>query len=82
MNGLPESRDDLVELAHELRTPLAVITGFAELLRVRDDPQTKRDASARIQESAVRLSASIDELLAAFGAGLRQLSPAAPDEAV
>lgn len=59
------SEEALSVLAHELRTPLAAITGFAELLQARDDERTRVEASARIMEAAERLSAAIDRLLAA-----------------
>lgn len=56
---------------HDLRTPLAVIVGYAELLRLRDDEAFRLDAADRIAEAARRLSAGIDEL---FGSGLRSLT--------
>ena len=59
------SADALSALAHELRTPLAAIRGFAELLQARDDERTRVEASARIMEAAERLSTAIDALLAA-----------------
>jgi signal transduction histidine kinase len=58
------STDDLSAFAHELKTPLAVITGFAELLASRDDEQTRKEATERIFDAASRLSATVDELLA------------------
>jgi signal transduction histidine kinase len=54
----------LSTLSHELRTPLSVIVGYAELLRTRDDEQTRREAPVRIQEAAERLSAVIEDILA------------------
>ena len=53
---------DADALAHELRTPLAVIAGYAELLAARDDDQTRLEAAARISEAAARLGALVDEL--------------------
>ncbi len=50
-------------LAHELKTPLAVITGYADLLRIREDEGMRREASERILEAAERLSHGIDELV-------------------
>lgn len=49
-------------LAHELRNPLAVIVGYAELLQLRDDDRTRREAAAAILEAADRLSSLLDEL--------------------
>ena len=49
-------------LAHELRNPLAVIVGYAELLKLRDDDQTRREAADAILQAADRLSRLLDEL--------------------
>lgn len=57
------STDDLSAIAHALRTPLAVITGYAELLQARDDERTRREAADRIAEAAARLSSEIDQVL-------------------
>lgn len=60
-----EELDRLVAaIAHELKTPLAVIIGCAELLGDRGDERTRLEASARIQEAAERLSTIIDDVLA------------------
>jgi signal transduction histidine kinase len=53
-------------LAHELRTPLAVIVGYAELVGRRDDEAVRREASERILEAAERLSYALDDLLVVF----------------
>jgi two-component system phosphate regulon sensor histidine kinase PhoR len=53
-------------LAHELRTPLTVILGYAELLRARDDEETRREAPARIVEAAEHLLFVVDDLLTVF----------------
>jgi CheY-like chemotaxis protein len=55
--------DTISEMAHRLRTPLAVISGYAELLRMRDDEETRTEAPVRIQVAADRLTAAIDEVL-------------------
>ena len=60
-----EARVDRDALLHELRTPLAVINGYAELLAVRDDEATRREAAARIAEAAARLGALVEDLAAA-----------------
>ena len=52
-------------VAHELRTPLAVIAGYAELLRTRDNDETRREAPRRIQEAAERLLGLIDDIVTA-----------------
>jgi CheY-like chemotaxis protein len=51
------------QLAHRLRTPLAVIAGYAELLRIRTDEETRTEAPVRIQVAADRLTTAIDEVL-------------------
>jgi signal transduction histidine kinase len=50
-------------LAHDLKTPLSVIVGYAELLRSRDDEATRREAPERILEAAERLRREIDALV-------------------
>jgi two-component system OmpR family sensor kinase len=50
-------------LAHEVRTPLAVVVGYAELLAHRDDEETRRQAPVRILEAAEVLSNVVDDLL-------------------
>jgi signal transduction histidine kinase len=52
-------------LEHDLRAPLAVISGYAEALLLRDDDETRLEAARRIQEAVERLHALIDELLQA-----------------
>ena len=57
------STPDLSTVAHELKTPLAVITGFAELLATRDDERTRNEATKQILGASSRLSQAVDELL-------------------
>ena len=65
MSEPPERLRTLVE--HELRTPLSVIVGYAELLRVRSEEAFRLEAAGRIAEAAERLSGGLDQLLdAAF----------------
>jgi signal transduction histidine kinase len=58
----------LSTLAHELKTPLAVIVGFAELLADRTDEQTRLEAAKRITEACERLSNVLDDLFAGVAA--------------
>jgi Response regulator containing CheY-like receiver, AAA-type ATPase, and DNA-binding domains len=60
--------DALAELAHDLKTPIAVILGYAELLGERDDEETRTTAAQQITAAAHRLTAAIDSLLG-FEAG-------------
>jgi signal transduction histidine kinase len=53
-------------LAHELRTPLSVIRGFAELVGARDNEVTRKEASKNILIAAAELSDLVDDLLIAF----------------
>ena len=65
----PQRPDDqLSSLAHELKTPLAVIAGFAELLAVRDDERTRREATAQIMVASERLANALDDLLKGIAA--------------
>ena len=63
-----ESNAQLSALAHELKTPLAVIVGFAELLSARDDERTRVEAAKRIMEASERLRDALDDLLAGVAA--------------
>jgi signal transduction histidine kinase len=56
----------LSHLAHELRTPLSVIRGYAELVGARDDEITRKEASKNILTAAHELSDLLDDLLIAF----------------
>jgi signal transduction histidine kinase len=61
----PESRA-LSRLAHGLRTPLALIVGYAELLGSRRDEATLAEAPARIAEAAEELARAVDDLLTVY----------------
>jgi signal transduction histidine kinase len=52
-------------LRHDLRTPLTIVTGFAEVLAA-DRPitdQDRRDFAARIQDAATEIRTLIDSVL-------------------
>lgn len=59
------THDQLSSLAHDLKTPIAVIRGYAELLALRDDDATREEAAAQILKAAYRLSELVDEALPA-----------------
>jgi CheY-like chemotaxis protein len=77
---IEEIRDEVISaVAHKLRTPLAIITGYAELLIARDDEETRRVAPLRIKEAADHLLAVVDGSLAALdGEGARSKPRDAP----
>jgi signal transduction histidine kinase len=61
------SDEELVAtVAHQVKTPLAVIRGYAELLGVRDDEATRHEAAAQIREAAEVLDVMLDDLLVLF----------------
>ena len=53
----------LSALAHELRTPISVIVGYAELIEKRSTEDRTREAARLILEAADRLRSAIDALL-------------------
>ena len=58
-------RDELARLVHDLRTPLAIVSGFAELLERRGDtltPDQRDEYLTRIRESAARMGELLDEV--------------------
>jgi signal transduction histidine kinase len=59
------SHEERRRLRHDLRAPLTVITGFAEVLAA-DRPLTdaqRRDYAARIQAAGLELRTMLDALL-------------------
>ena len=60
-------RERLERLRHDLRSPLSVIVGFANLLERRDDERFRLDAAARIQEAAETLEQAVDAVLDELG---------------
>jgi signal transduction histidine kinase len=59
----PAHDDELARLAHDLRTPLAIIRGFAELLESKGDRlsgEERAEYVTRIRESAERMGEILD----------------------
>ena len=54
----------VARIAHRVRNPLAVLVGYAELLRARDDEATRREAAVRIAEAAASIAEIADDMLA------------------
>jgi K+-sensing histidine kinase KdpD len=53
-----DSDDRLVALVHGLRTPLAIVSGFAELLTKKDESLTPEQR----REYVARIAAATDEM--------------------
>ena len=56
----------IAHVSHQLRTPLALVIGYAELLRTRDDDEIRDEAATAILTAARSLSVIIDDLLVLF----------------
>jgi CheY-like chemotaxis protein len=59
-------------LAHDLKTPIAVIVGYAELLAVRTDEALRLEASGRIIEAARQLEAAVNRLADSLSADVHR----------
>jgi signal transduction histidine kinase len=53
------------DLAHRLRTPLAVIVGYIEILAMRDTAGGSTEVLDHLREASAELGAAIDEVIAA-----------------
>ncbi|MEA2462088.1 MAG: His Kinase (phospho-acceptor) domain [Actinomycetota bacterium] len=64
MSPLELTDDELRRLRHDLRTPMTIITGFAEVLAA-DRPisdEDRRDYARRILDAGVELREMLDEM--------------------
>ena len=55
---------EYVPVTHELRSLVAAVTGYAELLETRPEEEVVRLAAQRLGEAAERLRTTLDEVLA------------------
>jgi signal transduction histidine kinase len=62
------------EVAHLFRTPLGVITGYAGLMQLRDDPEGRVDSLMQIEEAAARLGGVVDLLISVLKSESEHLS--------
>jgi len=60
-HGIPD--EILSALAHDLKTPISVIVGYAELIERRSEEAKTREAARNILEAAERLRSAVDRLL-------------------
>lgn len=56
------------DVAHQVKTPIAVIRGYAELLGARDDDATRLEAATQIRQAADVLEFMVDDLLVVLAA--------------
>jgi signal transduction histidine kinase len=56
---------DQPDLAHRLRTPLAVIVGYIEILAMRDTTGESSEVLQHLREASAELTAAIDDVVAA-----------------
>jgi signal transduction histidine kinase len=52
------------DLAHRLRTPLAVIVGYVEILAMRDTAGEHAEVLEHLREASAELAAVIDDVVA------------------
>ncbi len=63
------------DLAHRLRTPLAVIVGYIEILAMRDTTGESTEVLDHLREASTDLAAVIDDVIAADAAARGGGSP-------
>ena len=67
MSPLELPDDERRRLRHDLRTPLTIVSGFAEVLAAEKPvaDEDRRDYARRIGEAAAEIRAVLDDLLGA-----------------
>ena len=58
-------RTEQPDLAHRLRTPLAVIVGYVEILAMRDTTGESTEVLDHLRQASAELAAAIDDVVAA-----------------
>lgn len=53
------------DIAHRLRTPLAVIVGYVEILAIRDTTGESTEVLDHLRQASAELAAAIDDVVAA-----------------
>jgi K+-sensing histidine kinase KdpD len=78
MTNFAYRAEGLARLSNGLRTPLALIVGYADLLALEPDAGEIAETAHRIRDAAVELTRIVDDLLAvnAIDTGVLFLSPA------
>ncbi len=66
MTDTAPAAEALSRLSNGLRSPLALIAGYADLLEVRQDAETLSEAPQRIKEAAADLTRVVDDLLTVY----------------
>jgi len=70
--------DFVANISHELKTPVGAIGLLAETLQAEDDPEVTERLATRIQNEALRVGRTIEDLLQLSRIELGQVSPLEP----
>jgi two-component system sensor histidine kinase SenX3 len=70
--------DFVANISHELKTPVGAIGLLAETLQAEDDPEVSERLATRIQNEAIRVGRTIEDLLELSRIELGQVSALAP----
>lgn len=77
MRNFADRAEGLARLSNGLRTPLALIVGYADLLALEPDAEAIADTSRRIRDAAAELTRIVDDLLTvnAIDSGILYVDP-------